>query len=211
MDLHSHLILHSPVKVGMNPVETLVNMLKQIKELIGLETSKEYVMEQVIEAVKTALEKKIIDRKQNFVSLLHKEFYIWLRSTLGPKQENSFWQKPISEAKVQSVNALVNGVLLTIKQFNGTLIVDLNKVETIANEVPIFNNSRTAYLSALNVIKRIIETAVVNPGMREDIFAKRKHEVILDFERLSGEKLETYHVQSRKRKTRKYNKTRKHK
>ena len=47
--------------------------------------------------------------------------------------------------------------------------------------------------------------------MREDIFAKRKHEVILDFERLSGEKLETYHVQSRKRKTRKYNKTRKHK
>ena len=32
----------------MNPIETLVNMLKQIKELIGLEPSKEYVMEQVL-------------------------------------------------------------------------------------------------------------------------------------------------------------------
>ena len=51
----------------MNPIETLVSMLKQIKELIGLETPKEYVMEQVIEAVKNALEKKIIDRKQNFI------------------------------------------------------------------------------------------------------------------------------------------------
>ena len=195
----------------MNPIETLVNMLKQIKELIGLEPSKEYVMEQVLEIVKTALEKKIMDRKQNFVSLLNNEFYIWLRTTIGPKQDNSFWQKPISEAKVQSINALVNGVLMTIKQLNGRIIVDLNKVETIANEVTIFNNSRTAYLSALNVIKRIIETAVVNPGMREDTFAKRKNEVILDFERVSGEKLETYHVQSRKRKTRKNNKTRKHK
>jgi hypothetical protein len=195
----------------MNPIETLVNMLKQIKELIGLEPSKEYVMEQVLEIVKTALEKKIMDRKQNFVSLLNNEFYIWLRITIGPKQDNSFWQKPISEAKVQSINALVNGVLMTIKQLNGRIIVDLNKVETIANEVTIFNNSRTAYLSALNVIKRIIETAVVNPGMREDTFAKRKNEVILDFERVSGEKLETYHVQSRKRKTRKNNKTRKHK
>lgn len=195
----------------MNPIETLVNMLKQIKELIGLEPSKEYVMEQVLEIVKTALEKKIMDRKQNFVSLLNNEFYIWLRTTIGPKQDNSFWQKPISEAKVQSINALVNGVLMTIKQLNGRIIVDLNKVETIANEVPIFNNSRTAYLSALNVIKRIIETAVVNPGMREDTFAKRKNEVILDFERVSGEKLETNHVQSRKRKTRRNNKTRKHK
>ena len=195
----------------MNPIETLVNMLKQIKELIGLEPSKEYVMEQVLEIVKTALEKKIMDRKQNFVSLLNNEFYIWLQTTIGPKQDNSFWQKPISEAKVQSINALVNGVLMTIKQLNGRIIVDLNKVETIANEVTIFNNSRTAYLSALNVIKRIIETAVVNPGMREDTFAKRKNEVILDFERVSGEKLETYHVQSRKRKTRKNNKTRKHK
>jgi hypothetical protein len=195
----------------MNPIETLVNMLKQIKELIGLEPSKEYVMEQVLEIVKTALEKKIMDRKQNFVSLLNNEFYIWLRTTIGPKQDNSFWQKPISEAKVQSINVLVNGVLMTIKQLNGRIIVDLNKVETIANEVTIFNNSRTGYLSALNVIKRIINTAVINPGMREDTFAKRKNEVILDFERVSGEKLETYHVQSRKRKTRKNNKTRKHK
>jgi hypothetical protein len=195
----------------MNPIETLVNMLKQIKELIGLEPSKEYVMEQVLEIVKTALEKKIMDRKQNFVSLLNNEFYIWLRTTIGPKQDNSFWQKPISEAKVQSINALVNGVLMTIKQLNGRVLVNLDEVENIANEVPIFNNSRTAYLSALNVIKRIIETAVVNPGMREDTFAKRKNEVILDFERVSGEKLETYHVQSRKRKTRKNNKTRKHK
>jgi hypothetical protein len=168
-------------------------------------------MKSILDFVKNALEKKIIDRKQNFVKLLQEELYIWLRMLIGPSKKNLFWERQISEAKVQSINVLVNGVLMTIKQLNGRIIVDLNKVETIANEVTIFNNSRTAYLSALNVIKRIIETAVVNPGMREDTFAKRKNEVILDFERVSGEKLETYQVQSRKRKIRKNNKTRKHK
>jgi hypothetical protein len=195
----------------MNPIETLISILKQIRELITIELSNEYIMKSVLDIVKKALEKKNIDRKQNFVSLLHNEFYILLRITIGPNEKTSFWERPINEAKVQSINALVNGFLITIKQLNGRVLVNLDEVENIANDTPKFNNSRTGYLSALNVIKRIINTAVINPGIREDNFIKRKQEIIFNFERLTGEEIESHNMKSRKRKTRKNNKTRKHK
>jgi hypothetical protein len=185
-------------------------MLEQIKELIRLQLSNEFIVKSILDFVKNALEKKIIDRKQNFVKLLQEELHIWLRMLIGPSKKNLFWERHISEAKVQSVITLVNGLLLTIKQLKGRNLINLDEVENIANDTPNFNNLRTGYLSALNVIKRIIETAIINPGIREDIFIKRKQQIILDFERLAGEEINYHTVKSRKR-TRKNNKTRKHK
>ena len=194
----------------MDPNKKLIGMLEQIRELIRLQLSNEFIMKSILDFVKNALEKKIIDRKQNFVKLLQEELYIWLRMLIGPSKKNLFWERHISEAKVQSVITLVNGLLLTIKQLKGRNLINLDEVENIANDTPNFNNLRTGYLSALNVIKRIIDTAVINPGIREDIFIKRKQEIILDFERLAGEEINYHTVKSRKR-TRKNNKTRKHK
>jgi hypothetical protein len=194
----------------MDPNKKLIGMLEQIRELIRLQLSNEFIMKSILDFVKNALEKKIIDRKQNFVKLLQEELYIWLRMLIGPSKKNLFWERHISEAKVQSVIALVNGLLLTIKQLKGRNLINLDEVENIANDTPNFNNIRTGYLSALNVIKRTIETAVINPGIREDIFIKRKQEIILDFERLAGEEINYHTIKSRKR-TRKNNKTRKHK
>ena len=194
----------------MDPNKKLIGMLDQIRELIRLQLSNEFLMKSILDFVKNALEKKIIDRKQNFVKLLQEELYIWLRMLIGPSKKNLFWERHISEAKVQSVIALVNGLLLTIKQLKGRNLINLDEVENIANDTPNFNNIRTGYLSALNVIKRTIETAVINPGIREDIFIKRKQEIILDFERLAGEEMNYHTIKSRKR-TRKNNKTRKHK
>lgn len=194
----------------MDPNKKLIGMLEQIRELIRLQLSNEFIMKSILDFVKNALEKKIIDRKQNFVKLLQEELHIWLRMLIGPSKKNLFWERHISEAKVQSVITLVNGLLLTIKQLKGRNLINLDEVENIANDTPNFNNLRTGYLSALNVIKRIIDTAVINPGIREDIFIKRKQEIILDFERLAGEEINYHTVKSRKR-TRKNNKTRKHK
>jgi hypothetical protein len=194
----------------MDPNKKLIGMLEQIRELIRLQLSNEFIMKSILDFVKNALEKKIIDRKQNFVKLLQEELYIWLRMLIGPSKKNLFWERHISEAKVQSVIALVNGLLLTIKQLKGRNLINLDEVENIANDTPNFNNIRTGYLSALNVIKRIIDTAVINPGIHEDIFIKRKQEIILDFERLAGEEMNYHTIKSRKR-TRKNNKTRKHK
>jgi hypothetical protein len=194
----------------MDPNKKLIGMLEQIRELIRLQLSNEFLMKSILDFVKNALEKKIIDRKQNFVKLLQEELYIWLRMLIGPSKKNLFWERHISEAKVQSVIALVNGLLLTIKQLKGRNLINLDEVENIANDTPNFNNIRTGYISALNVIKRIIDTAVINPGIREDIFIKRKQEIILDFERLAGEEINYHTIKSRKR-TRKNNKTRKHK
>jgi len=194
----------------MDPNKKLIGMLEQIRELIRLQLSNEFIVKSILDFVKNALEKKIIDRKQNFVKLLQEELYIWLRMLIGPSKKNLFWERHISEAKVQSVIALVNGLLLTIKQLKGRNLINLDEVENIANDTPNFNNLRTGYLSALNVIKRIIDTAVINPGIREDIFIKRKQEIILDFERLAGEEINYHTIKSRKR-TRKNNKTRKHK
>ncbi len=156
----------------MDPNKKLIGMLEQIRELIRLQLSNEFIMKSILDFVKNALEKKIIDRKQNFVKLLQEELYIWLRMLIGPSKKNLFWERQISEAKVQSVIALVNGLLLTIKQLKGRNLINLDEVENIANDTPNFNNIRTGYLSALNVIKRTIETAVINPGIREDIFIK---------------------------------------
>ena len=194
----------------MDPNKKLIGMLEQIRELIRLQLSNEFIMKSILDFVKNALEKKIIDRKQNFVKLLQEELYIWLRMLIGPSKKNLFWERHISEAKVQSVITLVNGLLLTIKQLKGRNLINLDEVENIANDTPNFNNLRTGYLSALNVIKRIIDTAIINPGIREDIFIKRKQEIILDFERLAGEEINYHTIKSRKR-TRKNNKTRKHK
>ena len=194
----------------MDPNKKLIGMLDQIRELIRLQLSNEFIMKSILDFVKNALEKKSIDRKQNFVKLLQEELYIWLRMLIGPSKKNLFWERHISEAKVQSVIALVNGLLMTIKQLKGRNLINLDEVENIANDTPNFNNIRTGYLSALNVIKRIIDTAVLNPGIREDIFIKRKQEIILDFERLAGEEINYHTIKSRKR-TRKNNKTRKHK
>lgn len=194
----------------MDPNKKLIDMLEQIKELIRLQLSNEFIMKSILDFVKNALEKKIIDRKQNFVKLLQEELHIWLRMLIGPSKKNLFWERHISEAKVQSVITLVNGLLMTIKQLKGRNLINLDEVENIANDTPNFNNLRTGYLSALNVIKRIIDTAVINPGIREDIFIKRKQEIILDFERLAGEEINYHTLKSRKR-TRKNNKTRKHK
>jgi hypothetical protein len=194
----------------MDPNKKLIGMLEQIRELIRLQLSNEFIMKSILDFVKNALEKKIIDRKQNFVKLLQEELYIWLRMLIGPSKKNLFWERHISEAKVQSVIALVNGLLLTIKQLKGRNLINLDEVENIANDTPNFNNIRTGYLSALNVIKQIIDTAVINPGIREDIFIKRKQEIILDFERLAGEEINYHTIKSRKR-TRKNNKIRKHK
>ena len=194
----------------MDPNKKLIGMLEQIRELIRLQLSNEFIMKSILDFVKNALEKKIIDRKQNFVKLLQEELHIWLRMLIGPSKKNLFWERHISEAKVQSIIALVNGLLITIKQLKGRNLINLDEVENIANDTPNFNNLRTGYLSALNVIKRIIETAVINPGIREDIFIKRKQEIILDFERLAGEEINYHTIKSRKR-TRKNNKTRKHK
>jgi len=194
----------------MDPNKKLIDMLEQIKELIRLQLSNEFIMKSILDFVKNALEKKIIDRKQNFVKLLQEELHIWLRMLIGPSKKNLFWERHISEAKVQSVITLVNGLLMTIKQLKGRNLINLDEVENIANDTPNFNNLRTGYLFALNVIKRIIDTAVINPGIREDIFIKRKQEIILDFERLAGEEINYHTLKSRKR-TRKNNKTRKHK
>lgn len=194
----------------MDPNKKLIGMLDQIRELIRLQLSNEFIMKSILDFVKNALEKKIIDRKQNFVKLLQEELHIWLRMLIGPSKKNLFWERHISEAKVQSVITLVNGLLLTIKQLKGRNLINLDEVENIANDTPNFNNIRTGYISALNVIKRIIDTAVINPGIREDIFIKRKQEIILDFERLAGEEINYHTIKSRKR-IRKNNKTRKHK
>jgi hypothetical protein len=195
----------------MDPNKKIIGTLEQIRELIKLELSNEFIIKSILDFVKNALEKKIIDRKQNFVKLLHKELYIWLRMLIGPSKKNLFWERHISEAKVQSVIALVNGLLMTIKQLKGRVLINLDEVEIIANDTPNFNNLHTGYLLALNVIKRIIDTALINPGINEDIFIKGKQEIILHFERLAGEEIETHTVKSRKRKTRKNNKTRKYK
>jgi hypothetical protein len=82
----------------MSAVNTIISLLKQIKEAIGGEPPQA----DVLEIVKRALEKKLANKEQLFIPLLHNEFYEWLRNTIGPKATDSFWQRPINEARVQS-------------------------------------------------------------------------------------------------------------
>jgi len=80
----------------MDPNKKLIGMLDQIRELIRLQLSNEFIMKSILDFVKNALEKKIIDRKQNFVKLLQEELYIWLRMLIGPSKKNLFWERHIS-------------------------------------------------------------------------------------------------------------------
>ena len=217
----------------MSAVDTIISLLKQIKDAIGGEPPQA----DVLEIVKRALEKKIANKEQLFIPLLHNEFYEWLRNTIGPKATDSFWQRPISEARVQSVNALVKGFLLGITQFKEPVIVNLDQIEIVAADtatpaVSKFASESNAYTTAFHVIKRVIDEAMINPGVSAEAFEAKKEQIIGDFERIANEKIESLHGAAggggggsgnagaahnpfaRKRKTRrnrKQRKTRKHK
>ena len=49
----------------MDPNKKLIGMLEQIKELIRLQLSNEFIMKSILDFVKNALEKKIIDMTKN--------------------------------------------------------------------------------------------------------------------------------------------------
>jgi len=211
----------------MSAVDTIISLLKQIKDAIGGEPPQA----DILEIVKRALEKKLANKEQLFIPLLHNEFYDWLRRTIGPKPTDSFWQRPISEARVQSVNALVKGFLLGITQFKEPVIVNLDQIEIVAADtatpdVSKFASESNAYSTAFHVIKRVIDEAMINPGSSEENFKTKKDQIITEFERITNEKIESFRGAAggnagaahnpfaRKRKTRrnrKQRKTRKHK
>ena len=176
----------------MSAVNTIISLLKQIKEAIGGEPPQA----DVLEIVKRALEKKLANKEQLFIPLLYNEFYEWLRNTIGSKATDSFWQRPISEARVQSVNALVKGFLLGITQFKEPVIVNLDQVEIIAAdtatpEVSKFVSTSNAYLTAFHVIKRVIYEAMINPGVSAEEFEAKKEQIIGEFEKIAYEKIDS--------------------
>jgi hypothetical protein len=170
----------------MSAAASIIGILKQIKDAIGGEPPDE----DVLEIVKKALEQKLANKEKPFVDLLHNEFYNWLRTAIGPKPTNSFWQKPISEAKVQSVNGLVNLFLITVRRLPSPVIVNLNQVEAIAAEtvsppVTKFASERNAYATSLELIKRVINEALLNPGVSEEVFTQKKDERSEEFETIA--------------------------
>jgi hypothetical protein len=59
----------------MDPNKKLIGMLEQIRELIRLQLSNEFIMKSILDFVKNALEKKNNDKTQNFV----KQILIFLK------------------------------------------------------------------------------------------------------------------------------------
>lgn len=176
----------------MSAVDAIIGLLRQIKDAIGGEPPPA----DILEIVKKALEKKLADKSQMLVSLIHNEFYDWLRKTIGPKASNSFWQRPISEARVQSVNALVKGFLIGITQFKEPVIVNLDQVEIIGADIVTpdvskFASEANAYTTALLVIRRVVDEAMINPGASPENFTRKKEEILAEFDRLVEKKIES--------------------
>jgi len=176
----------------MSAADTIIGLLRQIKDAIGGEPPPA----DILEIVKKALEKKLADKSQMLVSLIHNEFYDWLRTTIGPKASNSFWQRPISEARVQSVNALVKGFLIGITQFKEPVIVNLDQVEIIGADIATpdvskFASEANAYTTALLVIRRVVDEAMINPGASPENFTRKKEEILAEFDKLVEKKIES--------------------
>jgi len=176
----------------MSAADAIISLLRQIKDAIGGEPPPA----DILEIVKKALEKKLADKSQMLVSLIHNEFYDWLRTTIGPKASNSFWQRPISEARVQSVNALVKGFLIGITQFKEPVIVNLDQVEIIGADIATpdvskFASEANAYTTALLVIRRVVDEAMINPGASPENFTRKKEEILAEFDKLVEKKIES--------------------
>ena len=135
----------------------------------------------VLEIVKKALEQKLANKEKPFVDLLYNEFYNWLRTAF-------------SEEKVQSVNALEKASLIAfligVRNLPSPVIVNLKQVEAIAEEtvkppVKKFASERNAYTTSLFVIKRIIDEALLNPGVSEEVFTQNKDERSEEFAKIA--------------------------
>ena len=168
----------------MSAADTIIGYLKQIKDAIGGEPPDE----DVLEIVKKALEQKLANKEKPFVDLLYNEFYNWLRTTF-------------SEEKVQSVNALEKASLIAfligVRNLPSPVIVNLKQVEAIAEEtvkppVKKFASERNAYTTSLFVIKRIINEALLNPGVSEEVFTQKKDERIEEFDTIGLAKAKSF-------------------
>ena len=178
----------------MSAAATIIGILKQIKDAIGGEPADE----DILEIVKKALEQKLANKEKPFVDLLHNEFYNWLRTAIGPKPTNSFLQRVNSEKNVQTVNGFVHAFLFAVRNSPIPVIVNLNQVEAIAAEIvsppvtkfaspPVtkFASEKNAYTTSFFVIKRIIDEALLNPGVSEEVFTQKKDERIEEFETIA--------------------------